>query len=113
MKNRCLFCYQDLKEGQKDFHPAYDMLSIKLVMPEDTEELALTLNAKKKKLKRSDFETAFVKSELDRKVGENIFFKFEKVVSLWVEFIDRSFIPEEKKARYKVVVGRAEKISGL
>ena len=29
--------------------PAYDMLSTALVMPEDTEELALTLNGKKRK----------------------------------------------------------------
>lgn len=31
--------------------PAYDMLSTVLVMPEDTEELALTLNDKKCKIK--------------------------------------------------------------
>lgn len=31
--------------------PAYDMLSTVLVMPEDTEELALTLNGKKCKIK--------------------------------------------------------------
>ena len=35
--------------------PAYDMLSTALVMPEDTEELALTLNGKKRKLKKADF----------------------------------------------------------
>ena len=38
--------------------PAYDMVSTALVMPEDTEELALTLNGKKRKIKRSDFEVA-------------------------------------------------------
>lgn len=35
--------------------PAYDLLSTALVMPEDTEELALTLNGKKRKLTRTDF----------------------------------------------------------
>ena len=84
--------------------PAYDMLSTKLVMPEDMEELALTLNGKKRKLKRSDFETAFAKSGLDKKVGENIFLKFEKVVPLWVEFIDGSFLREEMKAQYKELI---------
>ena len=84
--------------------PAYDMLSTKLVMPEDMEELALTLNGKKSKLKRSDFETAFAKSGLDKKVGENIFLKFEKVVPLWVEFIDGSFLREEMKAQYKELI---------
>lgn len=35
--------------------PAYDLLSTKIVMPEDTEELALTLNGKKRKIQKSDF----------------------------------------------------------
>ena len=34
--------------------PAYDMLSTALVMLEDTEELALTLNDKKRKIKKAD-----------------------------------------------------------
>lgn len=38
--------------------PAYDLLSTSIVMPEDDEELALTLNGKKKKIKREDFEEA-------------------------------------------------------
>ena len=35
--------------------PYHDLLSTKIVMPEDTEELALTLNGKKRKLQKSDF----------------------------------------------------------
>jgi serine/threonine-protein kinase HipA len=36
--------------------PAYDMLSTALVNPADDEDLALTLNGKKKRIKRKDFE---------------------------------------------------------
>ena len=36
--------------------PAYDLLNVAIVFPEDTEELALTLVGKKKKLKREHFE---------------------------------------------------------
>ena len=46
--------YKKIKETT--LTPAYDLLSTKLVIPEDTEELALTLNGKKRKLKRSDFD---------------------------------------------------------
>ena len=35
--------------------PAYDLLPVNLVMPEDTEELALTLNGKKSNLRKDDF----------------------------------------------------------
>lgn len=96
-----------LYSTQKDVYlltPAYDMLSTKLVIPEDLEELALSLNGKKRKLKRSDFETAFAKSGLDKKVGENIFQKFEKVVPLWLDVIDRSFLSEAMRVRYKALI---------
>ena len=36
--------------------PAYDLLNVAIVFPEDTEELALTLAEKKKKLNREHFE---------------------------------------------------------
>ena len=35
--------------------PAYDLLPVNLVMPEDPEELALTLNGKKRNLHKNDF----------------------------------------------------------
>lgn len=36
--------------------PAYDLLNVAIVLPEDSEELALTLAGMKKKLKREHFE---------------------------------------------------------
>lgn len=36
--------------------PAYDLLNVSILLPGDTEELALTLTGKKKKLKREHFE---------------------------------------------------------
>lgn len=41
--------------GKHLLTPAYDMLSTALVMPEDNEELALTLNGKKRKIRKEDF----------------------------------------------------------
>jgi Uncharacterized protein related to capsule biosynthesis enzymes len=84
--------------------PAYDMLSTTLVMPEDTEELALNLNGKKRKLKRSDFEMALANSGLDKKVIENIFVKAERVLPKWIEFIDLSFISDGIKEEYKKLI---------
>ncbi len=47
LKNFSLIRYSD---GKYVLSPAYDMLSTALVMPEDREELALTLNGKRRKL---------------------------------------------------------------
>ncbi len=75
--------------------PAYDLLSTSIVIPEDDEELALTLNGKKKKIKREDFEKAMSDSGMDEKAISNIFTKFSKAFPKWKEVIRTSFLPEE------------------
>lgn len=91
-------------KGNYTLTSAYDMLSTALVMPEDTEELALTLNGKKRKLKKSDFITAMQASGLEEKVIENIFRKFLKVKDKWFAFIELSFLPDDMKERYKGII---------
>lgn len=80
--------------------PAYDLLSTALVMPEDTEELALTLCGKKRKLSRLNFIEAMAESGLSEKVRENIFAKFEHSADRWYGFIRQSFIPSDMQERY-------------
>jgi len=84
--------------------PAYDMLSTTLAMPEDTEELALTLNGKKRNLNRTDFEKSFSQSGLESKVIKNLFFCFEKVLSQWQAFVEMSFLSEEQKTKYNNII---------
>ena len=75
--------------------PAYDLLSTSIVMPEDEEELALTLNGKKKKIKRADFEKAMLDSGMDEKAIENLFKKFAKTLPKWYALIEESFLPKD------------------
>ena len=91
-------------EGKYMLTPAYDMLSTALVMPEDTEELALTLCGKKRKIKKSDFIASMSATGLDDKIIENVFNKFIKVKDKWCEFIDISFLPDEMKENYKTII---------
>jgi serine/threonine-protein kinase HipA len=92
-------------KGQYMLTPAYDMLATALVIPEDKEELALTLNGKKSKLKKGDFEKAFVQSGLNAKVAAHIFTKLEKIIPQWMDFIDSSFLNEGMKEGYKRLIG--------
>lgn len=84
--------------------PAYDMVATKLVNPADKEDLALTLNGKKKKITRSDFIAAFNAIKLESKQQENIFKKFEKSKPKWLEFIDMSFLSIDFKVTYKELI---------
>ena len=84
--------------------PAYDLLSTAIVMPEDKEELALTLNGKKSRLARHDFEKALLGSGINEKVVENIAKKFRKALIKWLDLIDQSFLPDDFKKQYKRLV---------
>lgn len=86
--------------------PAYDMLATTLVMPEDPEELALTLNGKKRKLRKADFIKSITASGVDGKVIDNLARKFGRVLPKWFELIDRSFLPDDLRKAYKNLILR-------
>ena len=91
--------------------PAYDMVATILVNPADKEELALTLNGKKRKLKKTDFQKAFALNGLDEKSIERIFSKFVKAIPRWFEFIQLSFLPETMKSEYvDLITQRAKRL---
>ena len=121
-----LFCYLT---GNADMHlknfslykpaneyilaPAYDLLSTKLVLPDDKDELALTLNARKRKLKKSDFNHLLNTYKIDEKVIENIYEKYRKIVPQWLNFIDTSFLPQQMKEEYKSIIIKRKSILDL
>lgn len=84
--------------------PAYDLVNTTLVNPVDNEELALNLNGKKKKIKKQDFVAAMKSQYLDEKQQLNIFNKMIKALPKWVELIDKSFLSDEFKDRYKAII---------
>jgi serine/threonine-protein kinase HipA len=84
--------------------PAYDLVSTVLVNPADDEDLALTLNGKKKKLKRNDFVSSFSTLNLDEKQQLNIFRKMDKARAKWMDFIDMSFLSNEYRIAYKELI---------
>lgn len=92
--------------------PAYDLLCTQLVLPDDTEELALNLNGKKRKIDRSDFEIAMHGSGLDDKVISNVFAKFKKMIPIWEKILLESFLPEKIQQEYiNLIRNRIEKIN--
>lgn len=87
--------------GQYVLSQAYDLVNIHLVFPEDEEELALTLDGRKKRINKQNFIQAMASSGLSDKVTENIFHKFAAVAQKWYDFIDISFLPDDLKEKYK------------
>lgn len=84
--------------------PAYDLLNTLLVMPSDQEELALTLNAKKKKIESQDFVSAMTNSGLEGKVIQNMFQRFRSAEEKWYDWIENSFLSQEMKTGYIMMI---------
>ena len=80
--------------------PAYDMVASTLVVEGDDEELALTLNGKKKNIRKRDFIEPMNRFNIDKKAIENIFGKMLVSLNKWHDFIDISFLPGEMKTSY-------------
>lgn len=80
--------------------PAYDLLSTVLVMPEDDEELALTLNGKKKRIRRDDFEKAMRENGMKDNAIAKLFDRFSKSVPKWHGLINESFLPKALQKAY-------------
>lgn len=89
--------------------PAYDMVASQLVVEGDDEELALTLNGKKKKLKNSDFVSAMKSAGIEEKVVENIFNRFTKILPEWHKVIGLSFLTESLKSEYHLLIDKKAK----
>jgi serine/threonine-protein kinase HipA len=80
--------------------PAYDLVATVLVNPADTEELALTLNGRKRKLKLSDFQAAMQRAGISDKVLTSSLRRFSKARPAWHRFITESFLPPELQQAY-------------
>lgn len=89
--------------------PAYDLLASELVVEGDDEELALTLNGKKKNLERMDFIMAMKSSGINDKSIENIFEKFRKGIASWHSLIDDSFLSVAFKEKYHDLINKKSK----
>ncbi|HLV40750.1 MAG TPA: HipA domain-containing protein [Brumimicrobium sp.] len=81
--------------------PAYDLLNVKIIFPEDTEELALTLAGKKKKLKREHFEQLGEGLGLTPKQIKGSFNRMFKNKLKAFDWIDKSFLSNDMKIAYK------------
>ena len=97
------FSLIEKEPGSREYvlSPAYDLLPVNLVMPEDEEETALTLNGKKSNIHRNDFlrfaETIGLNDRAAVKLIDSIVSKEKLANSL----CDASFLRDEMKSSFK------------
>ena len=79
------------------FAPAYDLLAVNVVEPKDSEECALTINGKKRNLRRSDFLKLAKACQVDPTTVEQIVKGFINDYSRWDEIINNSTLASNDK----------------
>ena len=80
--------------------PAYDLLNVTIINPEDDEELALTIEGKKEKIKREHFERLGEGLGLTPKQLKGVFERFQINKVKAFHWIDHSFLTTEMKEAY-------------
>lgn len=107
------FSLYEPQEGMIRMTPAYDLLNAAILNPKDDEELALTLNGRKKHLKRSDFVSAGEIMGIDTKIVDRLIGKYVRLQSEMTEFIGQSFLDDDLKSKYIGLVSeRIDRING-
>jgi serine/threonine-protein kinase HipA len=84
--------------------PAYDLLSTFLVIENEDEQMCLTINGKKNKIKLQDFDILASNLSLNEKQKQNIYQKFikkEKSIKWWIK---NSFLPENHKEKLQTLI---------
>jgi len=84
--------------------PAYDLLNVHIANPDDNEELALTLNGKKRKLKLEHFIEFGLGLGLNERQIQNTFNRFKNKKDVAFKWLDNSFLSNEYKIYYKDIM---------
>lgn len=90
--------------------PAYDLLNVSIINPKDEEELALTLNGRKKKIKLTDFQALADNLHINEKSYSNMVKRFSNKNEAVMNLIDSSFLNKEMKKEYKRIWMKRQEI---
>jgi serine/threonine-protein kinase HipA len=102
-------CIVSNLNNKKSLSPAYDLLSTHLLVPDDSEELALPIQGEKRKLKRSHFEAFGSAMKMPEKAVENTFKRFKRNLPFAMQcnamlWIDHSFLSLENQENLKALM---------
>jgi serine/threonine-protein kinase HipA len=86
--------------GAISLSPAYDLLPTKLLLPQDEEDSALSINGRKKKLARVDFLNLAKLLRLTEKQAENALSRFSAKLEGAYPLIEKGCCTPEMKSRY-------------
>lgn len=85
--------------------PAYDMLPVNIIMPADTEETALSLNGKKRNIRRKDFLKLADNFGIPENAAERMIARIARYKEEFIREVNDSYIPDEMKKSFTELIG--------
>jgi serine/threonine-protein kinase HipA len=76
---------------------AYDLVATRLLIPDDKEQMALTIQGKRSRLKREDFLALAEGMRIPTRAIENTFRRLERGIPAMLETSEKSFMTKEMK----------------
>ena len=100
------FSLVETEAGSNRYHlsEAYDMLPVNVIIPADSEEMALALNGKKRNIRRKDFLNLAETAGILRKSAEKMINKVVELEDVYVEYCRNSYLPSDMKERLEKLI---------
>ena len=102
------FSLIESESGSGEYHlsPAYDLLPVNVIMPEDKEEFALPINGKKRNINRKDFlifaaDCGIAKLAAEKMIGQLISMK-----PVFIDMCRNSLMPQDMKEAFIELVDK-------
>ena len=86
--------------------PAYDLLNVAIANPKDKEEMALSINGKKARIKLADFLKASDTMGIEQRVTLGLIDGLRNAMPAWIDLINDSFLSDEMKQNYLDLISR-------
>ncbi len=96
------FSLIETKSGSGEYvlSPAYDLLPVNIIMPEDREQLALPINGKKMNIRKKDFLIFADECGISRISAEKMINSLTKKKDKLLQMCEESYLPEHLKKQF-------------
>lgn len=100
------FSLIETKSGSNEYHlsQAYDMLPVNIIIKEDKDEFALTMNGKKQDIEKKDFMIFAENCNINQKSAEKIINKVISMKDTYLKMCQESYLPDEMMASLEKLI---------
>lgn len=102
------FSLIESESGSGEYHlsPAYDLLPVNIIMPEDKEEFALPINGKKRNIHRKDFLIFAAGCGIAKLAAEKMIEQLVSMTPVFIEMCRNSLMPQDMKEAFIELVDK-------